>query len=80
MIGYVTGAQPLGKRSETKGWALVNGELKFQDTGLQVCPGSVDGAWSVWLQGVDKPGWNENCTSVSNLAVKADKPIGCWYS
>ena len=80
-IGYITGAQPLGRNWETKGWAVSEtNELKFDGTGLQACPGSPEYGWSVWLQGLDKPGWNENCTSISNLVVKTDNPIGCWYT
>ncbi|KAL5404935.1 hypothetical protein PMIN06_005000 [Paraphaeosphaeria minitans] len=80
LIGYTTGVQPLPKNGENKGWEIVNGELKFKGTGLQACPGSIDGAWSLWLQGLDKPGWNENCTSVTASAIKTDSPIGCWYT
>ena len=79
-IGYTTGAEPLGKNWETKGWTLDNNELRFKDTGIQACPGSIDGSWSIWLQGVDKPGWNENCTGVTGAAIKADSPIGCLYT
>lgn len=80
-IGYVTGAEPLGKNWETKGWALTtNNELEFDGTGIQACPGSIDNAWSIWLQGVEKPGWNENCTGVIAAAYGTENPIGCVYT
>lgn len=80
-IGYITGDEPLGRNWETKGWALNDkNELAFKGTGLQACPKSIDGAWSLWLQGVSKPGWNENCTGVIAQAVAAGYPVGCVYS
>lgn len=80
-IGYVTGAEQLGKNWETKGWALnQNNELLFDGTGIQACPGSIDGSWSIWLQGVEKPGYHENCTGVTGVAMKADNPISCVYT
>ncbi|KAJ4348231.1 uncharacterized protein N0V89_009603 [Didymosphaeria variabile] len=79
-IGYVTGAEPLGKNWETKGWTVDNNELKFKETGIQACPGSIDGAWSVWLQGVDKPAYLEGCVGVTGSVIKTDSPIGCWYT
>jgi len=81
VIGYTTGAQPIGARSETKGWALgANNELQFDGAGVQACPGSIDGAWSIWLQGLDRPGWNDNCTSIAGTAIKTDSPITCTYT
>jgi len=79
-IGYVKGAEPLGRYWETKGWTLTNNELKFHDTGLQACPGSIDGAWSLWLQGSATPGWNQNCTGVVTVAKATEDPIGCLYT
>lgn len=80
-IGYVTGAQPIGRNAETKGWAIgTNNELQFDGTGIQACPGAIDGGWSIWLQGLDKPGWNENCTTVAGTAIKTDNPISCRYT
>ncbi|KAF1966790.1 hypothetical protein BU23DRAFT_441944, partial [Bimuria novae-zelandiae CBS 107.79] len=79
-IGYVTGAEPLGENWETKGWAIDNNELKFDGTGIQACPDAIDGAWSLWLQGSATPGWNENCTAITAAAIKAENPVGCWYT
>lgn len=80
-IGYVTGAEPLGKNWETRGWAIdANNELEFDGTGIQACPGAIDGGWSLWLQGVDKPAYIENCTGIIAAAIKTDNPIGCLYT
>jgi hypothetical protein len=71
----------LGRNSETKGWAVdANNELRFDGAGIQACPGGFDGGWKVWLQGLDKPGWSENCTSVANTVIKTDSPISCLYT
>jgi hypothetical protein len=81
IVGYTTGAEPIGTRSETKGWALsVNNELQFQGQGFQACSGSIDGGWSLWLTGVDAPGGNTDCISVAATAIKADNPISCLYT
>lgn len=80
VIGYVTGVQPLGRNSETKGWTAENNELKFDGTGIQACPGGIDGSWSIWLAGLDKPGFNEGCVGVTGAVYKTENPIGCWYS
>lgn len=79
-IGYITGDEGLGRYWETEGWALGDGGLKFKDTGIQACPNSIDGGWSLWLQGVQKPGWNENCTAVNTKPVATENAIGCRYS
>lgn len=79
-IGYVTGAEPLGKNWETKGWTVSDQELQFDGTGLQACPNSVDGGWSLWLAGVEKPGFNEGCLGIGARAVETDAPIGCLYT
>jgi hypothetical protein len=79
-IGYVTGAEGLGRNWETKGWALNDNALEFDGTGIQACPGSIDGAWSLWLQGSATPGWNQNCTGVISSAIATESPIGCVYT
>jgi hypothetical protein len=81
VVGYQTGAEPIGARSETKGWTLAaNNELKFDGAGIQACPGSIDGAWSIWLQGVSAPAGIENCLSIAGTALGTDSPISCIYS
>jgi hypothetical protein len=80
-IGYVTGVEPIGSKWETKGWAVdANNELKFKGTGLQACPRSMDGGRSLWLQGVAKPGHNEDCHPVKVVANAIPNPIECVYT
>lgn len=79
-IGYITGSESLGRYWQTKGWALdANRMLTFAGTGLQACP-SIQGSWSLWLQGVEKPGFNEDCTHVAVAAMKVRDPVGCVYT
>jgi hypothetical protein len=81
MIGFVTGAQPLGRNYETKGWAInENKALEFGGSGIQACPSEADGSYSIWLQGVDEPGWNKNCKKIDNWVSVQEKPVGCEYS
>jgi hypothetical protein len=80
-VGYVTGAEPLGRNWETKGWALTEtNELQFDGTGIQACPNSIDGGWGIWLQGNSEPGYNKDCLSVTAAAYKVENPIGCRYT
>ncbi|KAF2869060.1 cell wall protein PhiA [Massariosphaeria phaeospora] len=80
-VGYVNCTTQLGRNSETKGWAVgYGGNLEFQGIGFQACPGSIDGGWSLWLQGVEKPGFNEGCLGVSTNVLTTDEPIGCDYT
>ncbi|KAF2747434.1 hypothetical protein M011DRAFT_467516 [Sporormia fimetaria CBS 119925] len=78
-IGYITGSEGLGRYWETQGWTLNDNQLLFKGTALQACPNSIDGGWSLWLQGVAKPGYNENCTPVVVTALETPDPIGCFY-
>ncbi|KAH8725255.1 hypothetical protein GQ44DRAFT_707409 [Phaeosphaeriaceae sp. PMI808] len=81
LVGYVTGAQPIGAKQETKGWAISeNKELQFKGQGLQACPGGIDGSWSIWLQGSEEPGWNKNCEKIGNWVRLHEEPIGCFYT
>ncbi|KAF2714114.1 cell wall protein PhiA [Pleomassaria siparia CBS 279.74] len=81
-VGYVTGAEPLGKNFETKGWAQNSTTgLVFDGHSLVACPGSIDGAWSLWLSGVTaNPAGNQNCTGVKLQVVPTSQPIGCLYT
>lgn len=80
-IGYVTGAQGLGRNWETKGWSQNSTTgLVFDGTSLQACPGSIDGAWSLWLAGVKEPGYNKGCIGTKMHVVETAKPIGCLYT
>jgi hypothetical protein len=74
----VTGAQPIGRNAETKGWTVDSNELKFDGAGVQACPGTE--GWRLWLQGLDKPGFSEGCETVTASAIKTDSPVGCWYT
>ena len=81
LIAYTTGAEPISRNGERKGWAIgPNNELQFDGTGLQACPGDFDGGWSLWLQGLDKPGFIDGCLSVTATAIKTNDPIGCLYT
>ena len=80
-IGYVTGAEPLGRNWETKGWTQNSTTgLVFDGTSLQACPGSIDGSWSLWLAGVAEPAYIKNCTGVKMHVVETAEPIGCLYT
>lgn len=80
IVGYVTGAQPLVRNGETKGWAVKNNALEFDGTSLQACPGAIDNAWSLWLSGVTNPGGNSGCLGISTLVVNTTSPVSCTYS
>jgi hypothetical protein len=81
IVGYLTGAEQPGRNWETKGWTIdANNELKFGGAGLQACPNAYDGGWRIWLQGLAKPGFSENCTYVGNTVIKTDSPISCLYT
>jgi hypothetical protein len=80
-IGYVTGAEPLGRYFETKGWTQnATTGLVFDGTSLQACPGSIDGSWSLWLAGVAEPAYNKNCIGVKMHVVETAEPISCVYT
>ncbi|KAF2634216.1 hypothetical protein P280DRAFT_297933 [Massarina eburnea CBS 473.64] len=80
-VGFVTGAQPLPSNAETKGWAIDDKNvLSFNGEGLQACPNSIDGAWSVWLSGTTNPAGNSECIGISPAVQVADPAIGCSYT
>ena len=81
IVGYVSGAEPVVRNGEKKGWALnENNEIHFDGVGLQACPGAIDGAWRIWLAGSSNPAGYQNCTGVAAVAYKTDKPISCLYT
>ncbi|CAI6338909.1 unnamed protein product [Periconia digitata] len=81
IVGYTSGAEPVVRNGERKGWALnENNELEFNGVGLQACPNAIDGAWRLWLAGSSNPGGYTNCTGVSAVAYKTDNPISCLYT
>ncbi|QPH12637.1 hypothetical protein C2857_004891 [Epichloe festucae Fl1] len=80
VIGYVDAGHDFPRNSEADGWSISNGALLFDGTGLQACPNSIDGAWSVWLKGVHNPGGNEGCLGFDARVSPNEKPVSCQYS
>ncbi|RSL69687.1 hypothetical protein CEP54_002238 [Fusarium duplospermum] len=83
ILGYTTGAQPLGKNFEQTGWKVdKNGNLNFKGSGLIACPSSQkNGPWSIWVSvGINQPGGNKGCVPFTARAIKNSKPTGCEYS
>ncbi|ORY10261.1 hypothetical protein BCR34DRAFT_602240 [Clohesyomyces aquaticus] len=81
IIGYVTGAQPLVRNGETKGWAVKDNALTFDGAGIQACPGGIDGSYGLWLAGVSRPGGStEDCLGINTLVVNTETPDSCTYS
>ena len=80
-IGYVTGAEPTPRDGEREGWVVDEfGNLSFDGTGLLACPNSIDGAWSIWLAGVEEPAGNKDCLGFSARTVSTEDPLDCYYS
>lgn len=67
--------------SETTGWTVDDsGDLTFDGSGFIACPGSIDNAWSVWVDaGSSNPGGNENCLGISARTVPATSDVTCTY-
>lgn len=86
LIGYTTGAQPIGRNQERTSFAinddnqLVFRDQSGRDTGLLACPNASPAGWSVWLAGVDNPGGNSGCVGFGALAVKSNEPVFCSYT
>jgi hypothetical protein len=77
----VTGAQPTPSKAEREGWAInETGNLNFDGAELVACPNSIDGAWSIWLGGVNNPGGNEDCLGFSARTVEVEELNDCNYS
>lgn len=86
VLQYTTspgGLQP-SRNGETKGWEVDEaGELSFDGAGLIACPGSIDGAWSLWVNaGVANPGGNSGCLGISSRAIlsSSETATACNYS
>lgn len=82
-MGYITG-EDAGKprNAELDGWALdETGNLNLRGSEFLACPGSIEGAWSVWVEaGTSTPGYNEGCIGFSARAVPIDDPNSCTYT
>ncbi|KAK4609387.1 Cell wall protein phiA [Fulvia fulva] len=82
--GYTTGAKPTPRNAERKGFAISKkGYLEFDGTGTMACPPgekNKDAGWSIWFTNAKKPGFQEGCLEVALRAVKADKPVSCFYT
>ncbi|RGP75031.1 cell wall [Fusarium longipes] len=82
LIGYRTGAQPLCTRCEQDKWSInENNFLQYDDRdNFIACPRD-DGSYSVWASaGVDNPGWNKDCVSITFAISEVKKPVGCLYT
>ncbi|KAF3353832.1 hypothetical protein VdG1_04561 [Verticillium dahliae VDG1] len=81
-LGYTTGAQPPPRNGERTGWVLDEvGDLTLNGAGFIACPNSIDGAWSLWVSaGVNQPGGNEGCLSISARATEVKNPDSCVYT
>lgn len=71
----------MSPNAEVNGWSIdATGALVFAGTNVQACPGSIDGAWQVWLAGVQNPGGNKGCLGFVAHMVPVDHPVSCRYS
>ncbi|KAF4468580.1 cell wall [Fusarium albosuccineum] len=84
VLQYTTGAQPISKNGEKKGWGIdKNGNLNFKGEYFMACPNSkkAGGSWTVWLDtGLDKPGFNEGCLGFTARTIKTTTPNSCLYT
>ncbi|KAH7240965.1 uncharacterized protein BKA55DRAFT_576138 [Fusarium redolens] len=84
-LGYTTGAQPMPRNGQRKGWKIdKNGILTFDGASFVACPNGDNlekTSWSVWVyNSIDNPGGNKNCVPFSVKAAKVEKPVGCLYT
>ncbi|KAL1800540.1 hypothetical protein ACET3X_000882 [Alternaria dauci] len=86
VIQYTTGVQDLPRNGERQTFAINdNGELVFRDqtgqeTGFQACKPSLNGGYSVWLNGVTDPAGAEECLGFSARPIKQENPVKCYYT
>ena len=82
IVGYTTGAQPTPRNASRGKFAVdADGHLTFEGISAQACPtGSEDTGYSLWFSTLEKPGYNEGCLPIALRAIKADEPVGCFYS
>ncbi|KAL4804564.1 hypothetical protein BDV18DRAFT_142228 [Aspergillus unguis] len=81
-IGYYESEESMPRNGERTGWAIdENNHLQFDGSDLIACPGSIDGAYSIWANaGVANPAYNQNCTSIAARVEKDANPVQCVYS
>ncbi|KAF4452134.1 hypothetical protein F53441_4971 [Fusarium austroafricanum] len=84
-FGYTTGAQPMPKNAQRKGWKIdKDGYLTCDGASFVACPMGDNlekTSWSVWVyNSIDNPGGNKNCVPFTVKAAKIKKPVGCLYS
>jgi len=81
-LGYVTGAEPLGRNWETTGFQIdSNDHLTLNGAGFIACPNSIDGAWSIWVNaGVANPAGNSDCVGIAARVIKTEEPAKCMYT
>lgn len=82
IVGYTTGAQPTPRNASRGKFAVdIDGHLTFEGISAQACPtGNADLGYSLWFSTLEKPGYNEGCLPIALRAIKADEPVGCFYS
>ncbi|KNG47560.1 cell wall protein [Stemphylium lycopersici] len=86
VIQYTTGAQPLIKNGERKGFTIDdNMNLVFrdqtgQDIGFQACSPSRGAEYSVWLDSVSNPAGYKDCLPFTAVAQKTADPVKCFYT
>ncbi|KAM0343422.1 hypothetical protein ACHAPU_008603 [Fusarium lateritium] len=84
-LGYTTGAQPIPRNGEQKGWAIdKSGNLQFDGVSFIACPSNEkkpSEPWSVWVSaGVANPAGNKGCLGFNVRAAEVKKPVGCLYT
>lgn len=87
IIQYTTGVQQIGRNQERAPFKIdADSNLIFDSgngvSGFQACPSPTDEAegYSIWLTGLDKPGFLEGCLPFTAKALKAENPIKCSYT
>ncbi|KAG8672772.1 hypothetical protein FPOAC2_06176 [Fusarium poae] len=84
-FGYTSGAQPMPKNAQRKGWKIdKDGFLTCDGASFVACPSGDNlekTSWSVWVyNSINNPGGNKNCLPFTVKAAKVEKPVACSYS
>jgi hypothetical protein len=86
VIQYTTGVQDMVKNGERRTFAINDdGHLVFKDQtgqeiGFQACKPSLNGGYSVWLDGVTNPAGADECLGFAARAIKEENPVKCSYT